>query len=198
MSCMRGQSRISGFPAIQASPAAGKAAGNQGAYSCMIERGNPVPSVRVKLVDASGNSDTTSDAVLGAGLVVFFSVPGAFTPTCHVNHLPGFIANESKLRAAGVTRIVCASVNDHHVMKAWAEASGALGKIGFIADGNAELARAFGLDKDFSGGGMGTRFARAAMIIRDGIVESVFAEDAPGVSASGAPAILMALEAANS
>lgn len=162
----------------------------------MIERGNPVPSVRVKLVDATGSADTTSDAVLGSGLVVLFSVPGAFTPTCHVNHLPGFVANESKLRAAGVTRIVCASVNDHHVMKAWAEATGALGKVDFIADGNAGLARALGLDRDFSGGGMGTRFARAAMIIRDGVVDSVFVEDAPGVSGSGAPAILMALEAA--
>ncbi|WP_375449751.1 peroxiredoxin [uncultured Devosia sp.] len=163
----------------------------------MIERGNPVPSVPVKLVDADGTTDSTSDAVLGGGLVVFFSVPGAFTPTCHVNHLPGFIANEAKLRAAGVTRIVCASVNDAHVMKAWAEASGALGKIDFIADGNGELAKALGLDKDFSGGGMGTRFARSAMIIRDGIVDSVFVEDAPGVSGSGAPAILMALETAN-
>jgi glutaredoxin/glutathione-dependent peroxiredoxin len=163
----------------------------------MVERGNPVPSVRVKLVDANGITDTTSDVVLGSGLVVLFSVPGAFTPTCHVNHLPGFIANESKLRAAGVTRIVCVSVNDQHVMKAWAEASGALGKIDFIADGNGELAKALGLAKDFSGGGMGTRFARSAMIIRDGVVDSVFVEDAPGVSGSGAPAILMALEAAN-
>ncbi|HTN61962.1 MAG TPA: redoxin family protein, partial [Devosia sp.] len=91
---------------------------------------------------------------------------------------------------------VCAAANDQHVVKAWAEASGALGKIDFIADGNADLARAMGLDKDFSGGGMGTRFARSAIVIRDGIVESVFVEDAPGVSGSGAPAILMALEAA--
>ena len=162
----------------------------------MIERGNPVPSVPVKLVDANGFTDTASDVVLGSGLVVLFTVPGAFTPTCHVNHLPGFIANESKLRAAGVTRIVCASVNDQHVMKAWAETAGALGKIDFIADGNAELAKALGLAKDFSGGGMGTRFARAAMIVRNGVVDNVFVEDAPGVSGSGAPAILMALEAA--
>lgn len=164
----------------------------------MVERGNPVPSVRVKLVDANGITDTTSDAVPGTGRVVLFTVPGAFTPTCHVNHLPGFIANAAKLHAAGVTRIVCASVNDHHVIKAWAEATGALGKIDFIADGNADLAKALGIAKDFSGGFMGTRFARAAMIIRDGVVDASFVEDAPGVSASGAPAILMALETANS
>jgi peroxiredoxin len=162
----------------------------------MIDRGSPVPSVGIKLVSANGTEDTTSDAVLGTGLVVFFAVPGAFTPTCHVNHLPGFVANEAKLKAAGVDRIVCAAVNDHHVMKAWAEASNALGGIEFIADGNAELAEALGLMKDMSGGGMGMRYARSAMLIRDGIVDAIFVEDAPGVNASGAPAILMALETA--
>lgn len=162
----------------------------------MIERGSAVPSVKTKLVNEAGATDTTSDAVLSEGLVVFFAVPGAFTPTCHVNHLPGFVANDNKLRAAGVTKIVCASVNDHHVMKAWAEASGALGKVEFIADGNAELAVAMGLDKDLSGAGMGKRFTRSAALIRDGIVEAVFVEDAPGVNATGAPAILMALESA--
>lgn len=162
----------------------------------MIERGNLVPQVGIKLVTASGVEDASSDAVLGRGRVVLFSVPGAFTPTCHVNHLPGFVANAGKLRAAGVDRLVCVSVNDHHVMKAWAEASGALEDIDFLADGNGELARALGLDRDFSAAGMGTRYARAAMIINNGLIEAVFVEDGPGVNASGAPAILMALEAA--
>lgn len=167
-------------------------------HSFMIDRGNPIPSVSIKLVNAQGSTDITSNVALGTGTVVLFAVPGAFTPTCHVNHLPGFVANVSKLRAAGVDRIVCASVNDAHVMKAWADASGALGEIDFIADGNGDLAEAMGLAKDFSGAGMGKRFARSAMIIRNGIVDAVFVEDAPGVSTSGAPAILMALEAANS
>jgi glutaredoxin/glutathione-dependent peroxiredoxin len=163
----------------------------------MIERGNAIPAVGIKLVTASGVAETTSDAVLGSGTVVFFAVPGAFTPTCHVNHLPGFLANADKLRAKGVDRIVCAAANDAHVMKAWAEASNALSDIDFIADGNAELAKALGLAKDFSANGMGTRFARSAMIVRDGKVSDIFVEDAPGVNASGAPAILMALETAH-
>lgn len=162
----------------------------------MIERGNPIPSVEVKLVTASGVEDTTSQAALSQGTVVLFSVPGAFTPTCHVNHLPGFVANAGKLRSAGVDRIVCVASNDHHVMKAWAEASGALNDVEFLADGNAAFAKALGLDKDFSAAGMGTRYARAAMIIKNGVVDAIFVEDAPGVTASGAPAILMALEAA--
>ncbi|SFV36307.1 Peroxiredoxin [Devosia crocina] len=163
----------------------------------MIERGNAIPSIGIKLVSASGTSETTSDAVLGSGTVVVFTVPGAFTPTCHVNHLPGFLASAEALREEGVDRIVCAAANDAHVMKAWAEASGALGAIEFLADGNADLARALGLAKDFSASGMGTRYARAAMIVRDGKVAEIFVEDAPGVNASGAPAILLALETAN-
>jgi glutaredoxin/glutathione-dependent peroxiredoxin len=163
----------------------------------MIESGQAIPSVKTQLINADGTTETTSDAVLGSGLVVFFSVPGAFTPTCHVNHLPGFVANAAKLRAAGVDRIVCAAVNDKHVMKAWAEASGALGQVEFLADGNAELADALGLARDMSGSGMSRRFTRSAALIRDGIVQQIFLEDAPGVTATGAPAILMALETVN-
>lgn len=160
----------------------------------MIEPGDSVPAVPVKLIDQAGTADTTSAAVLGEGRVVFFAVPGAFTPTCHANHLPGFVANAAKFKAQGVDRIVCAAVNDQHVVKAWAEASGALGAISFIADGDAVLAAAMGLDRAIPG--MGKRFARSALIIEGGIVKQVFREDAPGVSASGAPAVLMALEAA--
>lgn len=160
----------------------------------MIHPGKAIPSVPVKLVTAEGIADVTSDEVLGKGRVVLFTVPGAFTPTCHVHHLPSFLANEAKLRAAGVDRIVCATANDHHVVKAWAQASGALGVIDFIADGEAVLAQAMGLTRQMSA--MGTRYVRAAMIIEDGIIKASFLEDAPGVNATGAPAILMALEAA--
>lgn len=162
----------------------------------MIKPGDSIPAVSVKLIDQTGTSDATSDSVLGQGRVVFFAVPGAFTPTCHVNHLPGFLANAEKLKAQGVDRIICASVNDHHVMKTWGEATDALGKIAFLADGDAALATAMGLGRQM--GGMGTRFGRSAMLIEDGVVQQVFVEDAPGVKATGAPAILMALEASQS
>lgn len=161
-----------------------------------IQPGDRIPSVPVKLVDTSGAHDTTSDAELAQGTVVLFTVPGAFTPTCHTSHLPGFLANAGKIRAAGVDRIVCAAVNDHHVMKAWAVASQALGSIDFLADGNAGLARALGLEEDRSASGMGMRFRRSAMIIRNGVVKAIFVEDRPGVTGSGAPAILLALQGA--
>lgn len=161
-----------------------------------IQAGDRIPSVPIKLIDTAGIADATSDGLLGTGTVVFFTVPGAFTPTCHVNHLPGFLANAAKLRAAGADRIVCAATNDHHVMKAWATASAGLGVIDFVADGNAALAKALGLDNDMSAAGMGVRYRRAALLIEDGVVVSVFIEGKPGeVSGSGAPAMLLALQA---
>lgn len=158
----------------------------------MIQSGDKIPSVPVKLVDAAGTTDSAADVVLGAGRVVFFAVPGAFTPTCDTSHLPGFIAAAAQIKALGVDRIVCGTVNDHHVVKAWAMRSEALGQISFIADAGAELARAMGLSKDFKD--LGERFARFAMIINDGVVQDVFVQDVSGVTVSGAPAILLTLQ----
>ncbi len=158
----------------------------------MIQPGDRIPSVPVKLVQAAGITDATADSVLGSGRVVFFGVPGAFTPTCDTSHLPGFIANTRKFEALGVSRIVCGTVNDHHVVKAWAERSEAFPAIAFIADANALLADALGLSKQFPD--LGRRFARFAMIIENNVVKDLFVQDVSGVSVSGAPAVLMALQ----
>ena len=160
----------------------------------MIQPGNKLPSVSVKLIDAGSVNDVDTLEILGHGRVVLFAVPGAFTPTCDTAHLPGFVANAGKIRAMGVDRIVCAAVNDHHVLKAWAERSEALGKVDFIADPSAQFAEAMGLAKDFPALG-GRRFARFALIIRAGVVENLFVQDVAGVTVSGAPAILLALQA---
>lgn len=159
----------------------------------MIKPGDKMPSVAVKLIDVHGVSDGDSAEILGHGKVVLFALPGAFTPTCDTSHLPGFVANSDKFRALGVSRVVCATVNDHHVVKAWAERSEALGKVDFIADPHAELAGAIGLSKKFSD--LGTRFVRFAMILDEGVVKDVFVQDVSGVTVSGAPAILLALQA---
>ncbi len=158
----------------------------------MIQAGDKLPSVPVKLVDLSGVSDADSAEILGHGRVVLFGVPGAFTPTCDTSHLPGFVSAADRIRAAGVSRIVCATVNDHHVVKRWAEASDALGKIDFIADAHARLAEAMGLTKVSVD--LGKRFARFAMILKDGVVQHLFVQDVKGVTVSGAPAILLALQ----
>jgi len=162
----------------------------------MIQTGDKLPSVPVKFVDNAGVTDTDTLAVLGKGVVVLFGVPGAFTPTCDTSHLPGFVATADRIKAAGVSRIVCACPNDHHVVKAWAERSEALGKVDFIADPAVKFGAAIGLDKDNPGLG-GIRYARFAMIIRDGVVDQLFVQDQPGVTVSGAPAILLALQGAD-
>lgn len=162
----------------------------------MIQAGDRIPSVPVKFVDAAGVRDATSDEILGMGRVVFFAVPGAFTPTCDTAHLPGFVTNASKMRDMGVDRIVCAAANDHHVVKAWAQRSEALGKVDFIADARANLADAMGLSKEFAD--LGKRYARFAMILEDGVVTQLFVQDVSGVTVSGAPAILLALEVTKS
>jgi glutaredoxin/glutathione-dependent peroxiredoxin len=161
----------------------------------MIEAGDRIPSVPVKYVDAEGMRDVDSAEILGKGRVVFFGVPGAFTPTCDTAHLPGFVANVSKIKAHGVDAIVCGAVNDHHVVRAWAERSEALAKIGFIADVHAVLAEALGLVRQTDD--LGKRFRRFAMILDEGRVERLFVQDVAGVTVSGAPAILLALEAAD-
>lgn len=159
-----------------------------------IQPDQPIPAVPVKHVTEVGVSDASSTDILGTGTVVFFTVPGAFTPTCHLNHLPGYLAAADKLRAAGVDKIVCGTVNDHHVVKAWAEASGALGTLEFIADGLGKFASELGLERDLSHSGLGTRFSRASLLIRNGVVEAVNVENVPGeVTNSGAPAMLKAL-----
>lgn len=157
----------------------------------MIKSGEKIPSVNVHLVNDGGTTDADSAAIFADGKSVLFTVPGAYTPTCHNNHLPGYVVAKKDLNDHGFNRIVCMTVNDHHVVSSWAASTNALDSVEFIADGNADLTKAMGLDKDFRGGGMGTRAARAALIINGGVVEAVFTEDNPGeVTSSGAPAIL--------
>jgi peroxiredoxin len=158
----------------------------------MIKTGDKLPSVPVKFIDADGVTDADTAEVLGHGRVVIFGVPGAFTPTCDTSHLPGFVGAADRIKKAGISRIVCATVNDHHVTRRWAEVSDALGKIDFIADAHGAFAEALGLAKDF--GDLGRRFARFAMIAKDGVVEQLFVQDVKGVTVSGAPAILLALQ----
>lgn len=160
----------------------------------MIQPGDSIPSVPVRIIDEAGVRETTADAALSGGRAVLFGVPGAFTPTCDTSHLPGFVANYGKFREHGVDSIVCVAVNDHHVLKAWAERSDALGKVAFLADPHAALAEALGLAKDFAD--LGKRFRRFAMVVEQGRVTHLFLQDVSGVTVSGAPAVLLALEAA--
>lgn len=144
-----------------------------------ISKGDKIPAVDVTLATTDGPQKTTTADVLGKGVVALFAVPGAFTPTCSARHLPGFVDKAGELKARGVDRIVCMSVNDAFVMKAWGEAHKALGSIDMLADGNGDFTRALGLELDARGFGMGERSKRFAAILKDGVVNDLFVE-APG------------------
>jgi peroxiredoxin len=119
---------------------------------------------------------SVTDAVRGKRIVIF-GLPGAYTPTCSSQHVPGYLARYDDLRAKGVDELWCVSVNDGYVMAAWGRDQKALGKIRFLGDGAAELAKKLGLDREIPG--MGVRMARFSMLIEDGVIKRLNLE-APG------------------
>jgi peroxiredoxin len=159
-----------------------------------ISVGSRLPESTFRVMTENGPAPKTTDEVFKGRKVVLFAVPGAFTPTCHKNHLPGFLAKADEIKAKGVDAIAVTGVNDVFVMNAWAEHVGAKEKIEFLSDGNADFAKALGLAMDGSGFGIGTRSQRYSMIVNDGVVEALNIEDGPGkADISGAENLLKQL-----
>lgn len=126
---------------------------------------------------------------------MLFAVPGAFTPTCHLKHLPSFIDSADDFKKKqGVERVVCIAVNDPFVLAAWEEKSGGKEKVLFLSDGNAEFTKKIGMDFDGSGFGLGTRSKRYSALVEDGVVKILNVEESPGIAeASTASKILKSL-----
>ena len=141
-----------------------------------IQVGDKVPSINFKVMTEEGPKDHSSDEVFAGKKVVFFAVPGAFTPGCSMTHLPGFVVNADAIKAKGVDTIACMSVNDAFVMGAWGKAQNAE-EILLLADGNGEYTSALGLELDASGFGMGHRALRFSMIVEDGTVTQLGIEE---------------------
>jgi peroxiredoxin len=156
-----------------------------------IKIGDSLPEATFRLITSDGPRPVTTGEFFKGKKVVLFGLPGAFTPTCHKNHLPGFIANEAAIKAKGIDAIAMTSVNDPHVLSAWSKATGSDGKIEFLADGNADFAKAAGLEFDASAGGLGLRSKRYSMLVDNGVVKSLNVEDSPGkADISGADQLL--------
>lgn len=156
-----------------------------------IAVGSRLPDATFRVMTPSGPASRTTDDVFGGKKVALFAVPGAYTPTCQNMHLPGFIENADALKAKGVDLIVCTAVNDVFVLDAWAKITGAQKSIMFLADGNAEFAKALGLSMDAMAAGLGTRSKRYSMLVEDGIVKVLNIEDGPGkADQSGAEKLL--------
>jgi peroxiredoxin len=160
----------------------------------MIKVGDRLPSAKFKVMGPEGPADKTTDDIFKGKKVVLFAVPGAFTPTCHRNHLPGFVKNADMIKAKGIDAIAVTGVNDVFVMDAWKKASGAEGKVEFLADGSADFAKAIGLNLDATAMGLGMRSKRYSMLVDDGVVKSLSVEETPGkAELSGADALLKQL-----
>jgi peroxiredoxin len=140
---------------------------------------------------ADGPAKLSTADIFAGRTVVLVGMPGAFTRTCHGSHLPGYVENRDAILARGVDEIAILCVNDHNVMDAWAVATGASGRMLFLADFDASFVRAIGMDIDMSAGGLGIRCRRFSMIARDGVVAALNLETKPGsTEETGAARIL--------
>ncbi len=155
-----------------------------------INIGDKLPEAEFAMMTADGQQKVSTDVIFAGRKVVLFGVPGAFTPTCSMNHLPGFLTHLDAIKAKGVDTIACVTVNDVHVVNAWAKHAGSDGKIIMLADGNGAFARATGLEVDLNVAGMGLRNKRYSMIVDNGVVKTLNIEDKSGVNVSGAETIL--------
>jgi peroxiredoxin len=159
-----------------------------------IKVGDRLPDATFTTMTAEGPQKLSAKDVFGGQKVVLVAVPGAFTPTCHLKHLPGFVNRADEIKAKGVDRVACVSVNDVFVLDAWSKQSSAQGKVLFLADGNCDFTKAIGMELDASGFGMGRRSKRYAMIVEDGVVKTLLIEPQAGqAEESGVEKILAAL-----
>jgi peroxiredoxin len=155
-----------------------------------IQAGEKMPSGVFGVMTDAGPGAVSTEDLFGGKKVVLFSVPGAFTPTCSMNHMPGFIDHADEILAKDVDTIACMAVNDIFVMDAWGKDRGVGDKISMLADGNGEYASALGLEMDATGFGMGMRGQRFAIIVDDGVAAHVAVEEAGKFEVSSAESVL--------
>ena len=156
-----------------------------------IAIGDRLPEATFRVMTKDGIKEVTTTELFGGKKVVLFAVPGAFTPTCHLKHLPGFIESADEFKSLGIDTVACVAVNDPFVLGAWEEKSGGKGKVLFLSDGNAEFTKKIGMDFDGSGVGLGTRSKRYAALVEDGVVKALNVEDSPVVAVESTAAKLI-------
>ncbi|HUC18086.1 MAG TPA: peroxiredoxin [Acetobacteraceae bacterium] len=155
-----------------------------------IKVGDTIPSMKLMTVTAEGPKEISTEEIFKGKKVVLFAVPGAFTPTCSIKHLPGFVESAAAIKAKGVDTIVCMAVNDAFVLGAWARDQHVDGAVMMLADGSGTFTKALGLELDLVARGLGIRSQRFALIAEDGKVSHVAVEQPGGFEVSRAEAIL--------
>lgn len=165
--------------------------GKQGSADVTIGIGDKLPKATFKQMTADGMAEIKTSDLFAGKKVVVFGVPGAFTPTCHLNHLPGYLENRDAILAKGVDEIAVISVNDAFVMGAWEKATNGAGKLRYLSDWDASFTKAIGMDQDRSASTMGIRSKRYSMIVEDGRVAALNIEEKAGQAVtSGAAALI--------
>jgi peroxiredoxin len=144
-----------------------------------IKVGDRLPEAKFTVMGAEGPANKSVKDVFSGRKVALFAVPGAYTPSCHNSHMPGFVERVDELKSKGIDAVACTAVNDIFVLTNWAKDSKAAGKIEMLADGAGAFAKAVGLDVDLSGFGLGLRSKRYAMLVDDGVVKVLNVEDSP-------------------
>ena len=152
--------------------------------------GDDIPKVNVHLMVDSDQLTFRADQLFSGKKVVLFAVPGAFTPTCTAEHLPGYVRQSETIRKKGVEEIICLSVNDPFVMDAWGKTQAVEGKVSMVSDGSGHFSLAMGLETDLRAVGFGLRSKRYAMIVDDGVIAHLNVEDGLGLEISDASTML--------
>jgi len=142
-----------------------------------ISVGDTIPSVDIATMTADGPSGVNTDEIFKGKKVAIFGIPGAFTPTCSAQHLPGFVQHADAIKGKGIDIIACIAVNDAFVMGAWGKDQSVGDKVMMLADGSAKFAAATGLELDLTDKGLGVRNKRFSMIVDDGVVKSLHIDE---------------------
>ncbi len=158
-----------------------------------IQAGEKMPEGSFGIMTENGPGAMTTDELFSGKKVVLVSVPGAFTPTCSMQHLPGFVEQAEALKAEGIDTIACTAVNDVFVMDAWGKDRGVGDSVVMLADGNGDYVRALGLEMDGTGFGMGMRGQRFAIVVEDGTATHVAVEGPGQFEVSKVEAIMQAI-----
>jgi peroxiredoxin len=158
-----------------------------------IKEGDKIPEATLMTMTETGPKPMTTKELFDGKKVALFSVPGAFTPTCSAQHLPGFVDNADKIKAKGVDTIACIAVNDAFVMDAWGKDRKVGNKVLMLGDGNADFTKKLGLELDASGFGLGTRGQRFSMLVDNGVVKNLNIEEGGAFEKSKAEVILQQL-----
>jgi peroxiredoxin len=159
-----------------------------------IKVGDRLPESQFRVMTADGPQVKTTDDIFKGKKVALFAVPGAYTGTCHKMHMPSIFLNAYAIKEKGIDTIAVVSVNDVFVMNAWKRDTDQRDEAVFLADGNADFAKAIGLELDASGNGLGIRSKRYSMLVEDGVVKTLNLEPNPGkVEVSGGDTFLSQL-----